>query len=129
MANKGVCCAAQAAGDLGKPLIVNVKHKDGSITQRCGTCEIRPSCSNQAKLVFAFRFIKSLACGLAGATHCAPTAAGQAQYNTERAKVATAAELTALGYTLAPTTGAVAFAPYTRPAGAPAPTPYVLPPS
>jgi hypothetical protein len=129
MANKGVCCAAQAAGDLGKPLIVIVHHKDGTTSQRCGTCEVRPSCTNPQKLVFAFRFIKSLACGLAGAKSCAPTSAGIAQYNAERAKVATTAELTTHGYTIAPGTGAVSFPVYTRPAGSPAPSPYVLPPS
>ena len=76
---KGVCCAAQQAGDLGKPLIVNVRTANG-VTTRCGVCEIRPSCRDPQKLVFAFRFLKGLACGLA-TTKCGPTAAGIAQYN------------------------------------------------
>jgi hypothetical protein len=80
MASRGVCCAAQAAGDLGKPLIVTVHFKNGTVGQRCGVCEIRPSCSNPQKLVFAFRFLTGLACGLA-TTKCAPTQAGIAQYN------------------------------------------------
>ena len=84
MASKGICCAAQAAGDLGKPLVIVVHRKDGSTYQRCGTCEVAPSCRAPQKLVFVFRFLKSAACGLVGATSCGPTAAGIAQYNAER---------------------------------------------
>lgn len=80
---KGLCCAAQTAGDLGKPLIVNIRKKDGTMTQRCGVCEVVPSCRNPQKLVFAFRFLASAVCGLAGARKCTPTTAGIAEYRTQ----------------------------------------------
>lgn len=80
---KGLCCAAQKAGDLGKPLIITVTRKDGTHAERCGVCEVRPSCSNQAKPVFAFRFLPAGVCNLAAAK-CGPTPAGIAQYNQER---------------------------------------------
>jgi hypothetical protein len=124
MASKGVCCAAQAAGDLGKPLVVTLHKKDGTLATRCGVCEVRPSCSNPQKLVFAFRFLKSVACGLPGASQCKPTAAGIAQYQAER----TAAASTPQGaFIETPTlpTGAT-FAPYTRPTGSTW-LPYTLP--
>lgn len=89
MASKGICCAAQAAGDLGKPLVITVHRKDGTTYQRCGTCEIVPSCRTPQKRVFAFRFLASADCGIVAAK-CGPTAAGIAQYNAEvgRARVA-----------------------------------------
>jgi hypothetical protein len=101
MANKGVCCAAQAAGDLGKPIIVVLHNKDGTVKigsdgqpeKRCGTCEVRPSCRNPQKLVFAFRFLQSLACGLAGTKSCQPTSAGIAQYNAERTAAASTGQV------------------------------------
>ena len=78
---KGLCCAAQAAGDLGKPLIVNVVSTlTGLTTQRCGTCDVVPSCRNPNKLVFSFRFLKKQDCNLVGGK-CVPSAAGIAQYN------------------------------------------------
>lgn len=80
---KGLCCAAQAAGDLGKPLIIQVHRKDGTITQRCGVCEVVPSCKHPQNRVFAFRFLASDVCELTAAS-CAPTAAGVAQYQRER---------------------------------------------
>lgn len=92
MAGKGLCCAAQAAGDLGKPLLVTVHHKDGTTSTRCGTCEVVPSCRNQAVPVFAFRFLKSAVCGLTAAS-CAPTAAGVAQYRSQQAIAARGGEL------------------------------------
>ena len=81
---KGLCCLAQQNGDLGKPLSVTVTRKDGSSFQRCGVCEVRPSCSNPSKLVFAFRFLKGAACGLLGGSKCGPTPQGVQQYNTAR---------------------------------------------
>ena len=88
MASKGICCAAQAAGDLGKPLVITIHRKDGSTYQRCGTCEVAPSCRNPQKLVFVFRFLANMACGIVGAAKCAPTAQGVAQYNAERTAAA-----------------------------------------
>jgi hypothetical protein len=88
---KGLCCAAQAAGDLGKPIVIVVHKKDGSTTERCGTCEIVPSCRNQTVKVFAFRFLASADCGLAAAK-CKPSAAGEAQYNLERARASSGLE-------------------------------------
>lgn len=82
MASKGLCCAAQAAGDLGKPLLITVHHKDGTTSERCGVCEVVPSCKNQAVPVFAFRFLKGIACGIPGGS-CKPTAAGVAQYRNQ----------------------------------------------
>lgn len=89
---KGLCCAAQAAGDLGKPIIITVHKKDGTTVQRCGTCEIVPSCRNQAIKVFAFRFLHSIDCGLFGAAKCKPSAQGEAQYNLERARASSGLE-------------------------------------
>ena len=95
---KGLCCAAQAAGDLGKPLIVTVRRRDGTTFQRCGVCEVRPSCSNPQKLVFAFRFLKRLVCGLpGGATKCGPTAQGVAQYQSQIPVAAAGGQFTAFG--------------------------------
>lgn len=117
---KGLCCAAQAAGDLGKPLVINVRHKDGTTSQRCGVCEVIPSCRDPQKLVFAFRFLKAIACGLAGAAKCGPTPTGIAQYNAARSVAATTG--------FAPFEGvALPIRPYTLPHGAPGP--YALPPS
>ena len=93
MANKGICCAAQAKGDLGKPLAVKYVTKTGETKIRCGVCEVRPSCSDQSKLVFAFRFLKNMACGIAGAASCAPTSAGVAQYNATRTAAAKAPQV------------------------------------
>jgi hypothetical protein len=59
-----------------------VTMKNGN--KRCGVCEVRPSCRDPQKLVFAFRFLKGIVCGLAGASKCTPSPAGIAQYNTER---------------------------------------------
>ncbi len=81
---KGICCALQAAGRLGDPVVVTMKN--GS--KRCGVCEVRPSCRDPQKLVFAFRFLKGLVCKLPGASACAPTAAGVAQYNQVRTQAA-----------------------------------------
>lgn len=92
MASKGICCAAQAAGDLGKPLVVTIHRKDGSTYQRCGTCEVAPSCRNPQKLVFVFRFLANAACGILGATKCTPNAAGVAQYNAERGRAISAGQ-------------------------------------
>ena len=116
---KGLCCAAQAAGDLGKPLVVQITKKDGTTTQRCGVCEVRPSCSNQAKLVFAFRFLASAACGLVGASKCAPTQAGLTQYNTERQVAMTIGQIPLTDAPSLPTyTGPrVTTRPYTLPLG------------
>jgi hypothetical protein len=112
---KGICCAAQAAGDLGRPLIVNVVHKNGTTTQRCGVCEVRPSCSNPQKLVFAFRFLKSIACGLAGATKCTPSSAGIAQYNAERTAAAAAPQTVFSDVIPIVSTGRAGGSPYTLP--------------
>jgi hypothetical protein len=90
---KGLCCAAQAAGDLGKPLVVTIHRKDGSTYERCGVCEVQPSCRNPGKLVFAFKFLASAACNLPTAVHCAPTAAGTAQYNAQVSAAAQAGQL------------------------------------
>ena len=120
MASKGVCCAAQAAGDLGKPLIVSVTTSTGLVKQRCGVCEVRPSCSNPQKLVFAFRFLKSVACGLLGTAKCTPTAAGIAQYNATATQAATVAQSAFTESGIPPV-----FAPYT---GGPR-LPYAIPQS
>lgn len=90
---KGLCCAAQAAGDLGKPLVIDVVTKTG-IHQRCGVCEVVPSCRNPNKRVFAFRFLKNIACGLAGRASCTPTAAGIAQYTAQIPLAAAGREIT-----------------------------------
>lgn len=113
----GLCCAAQAAGDLGKPLIVTVHKKDGSTVQRCGVCEVVPSCRHPQVLVFAFRFIKSMACGIAGRTSCKPTAGGIAEYRAQIPIAARGAEAIAyydpsLQTRALPPTGR---APYTLP--------------
>ena len=90
---KGLCCAAQAAGDLGKPLVLTLTHRTGPLAgqtyQKCGVCEVAPSCSDQAKLVFRFRFLPGGTCGIAGAGTCKPTPTGVAQYNAARATLAT----------------------------------------
>jgi hypothetical protein len=112
MASKGVCCAAQAAGDLGKPLVVTIHKKDGTLSQRCGVCEVRPSCSNAQKLVFAFRFLQSAACGLFGGSKCSPTAAGIAQYDSQVRAAATAGQSAFVESPLVPGPGAT-FTPYT----------------
>lgn len=76
---KGLCCAAQSRGDLGKPLVMTIHTKSGA-HQRCGVCEVVPSCRNQAVKVFAFRFLPNAVCNLAGKASCKPTPAGEAQY-------------------------------------------------
>ena len=115
MASKGICCAAQAAGDLGKPLIITVHRKDGSTYQRCGTCEVAPSCRNPQKLVFVFRFLKGVACGIAGAAKCGPTAQGVSQYNQERSSALSTGQRVLLEQPpLFPATGAVG-SPYSLP--------------
>lgn len=120
---KGLCCAAQTAGDLGKPLLVTIHKKDGTTSTRCGVCEVRPSCANQSKLVFAFRFLASSVCNLAS-SHCKPTTAGIAQYNLERTRAAAGLERTE--YIELGGTGGV---PLTlRPMAIPG-RPYALPPS
>src|SRR5216684_524618 len=86
---KGICCQLQAEGHLGQPIQLTIHKKDGTTTQRCGVCEVRPSCSNPQKLVFAFRFLKSAICGIAGVSSCKPTAAGTAQYSAARQAAAT----------------------------------------
>jgi hypothetical protein len=117
----GLCCAAQAAGDLGKPLIVNVVSKStGQTTQRCGVCDIVPSCKNPNKTVFSFRFLKKQDCNLAGGK-CTPTAAGIAQYNTQIPIAAAAGE--AFAYTTPLNILSPVAIPAARRIG------YVLPPS
>lgn len=86
---KGICCALQAQGNLGKPIQLTIHKADGTTIQRCGVCEVRPSCSNPQKKVFAFRFLKSVVCGIAGSSKCTPTAAGITQYNSARTQAAT----------------------------------------
>ena len=98
MASKGLCCAAQAAGDLGKPLLVTIHKKDGTNTQRCGVCEVVPSCRNPQTAVFAFRFLKSAVCGLLGSGTCKPSAAGIAQYSQQRTLEAAGTEPTRYSY-------------------------------
>jgi hypothetical protein len=114
---KGLCCAAQAAGDLGKPLIITVHHKDGTTTRRCGVCEVVPSCRDQSKLVFAFRFLKSMVCGIPGAKQCVPTAAGITEYRAQVPLARAGREL--LEYTVSPSNvfspGRVNGVPYTLP--------------
>jgi hypothetical protein len=119
---KGLCCAAQAAGDLGKPLIVHTHHKDGSVgPDRCGVCEVGPSCSNPQRVVFKFRFLKPADCHLASGS-CKPTSAGIAQYNAERGRVSVSGETPLLyQYPVAPG-GRIVFTPE-----APAGAPYTLP--
>jgi hypothetical protein len=120
--SKGLCCAAQKNGDLGKPLIVTVHRKDGTTTTRCGTCEIGPSCANPQKLAFKFRFLKGVDCNLAGGS-CVPTAAGVAQYQAEAARVRVSGDVPDIyQYPLSPGGGPIVFSP--RP---PAGAPYVLP--
>lgn len=118
---KGLCCAAQAAGDLGKPLVVTVALKTGGTTTRCGVCEIVPSCKNPQKTVFAFRFLKKQECGLPG-TACAVTPAGLAQYTAQQGTAAAAGPVgaftvggTAGAVTLTPTAGFLGGLPYTLP--------------
>jgi len=84
---KGLCCQVQADGHLGDPIQITVKHKDGTTSQRCGVCEVRPSCSNPQKKVFGFRFLKAAICGLASTGGCTPTPAGIAQYSRVRTQV------------------------------------------
>lgn len=116
---KGLCCAAQAAGDLGKPLVITVTHKDGTTSERCGVCEVVPSCKHPQKAVFAFRFLAKNICGLLGGKACTPTAAGIAQYTRDRTVAAAGREVTE--YAVA--NGNV-FRPRPIPGGA---TPYALP--
>lgn len=77
---KGLCCEAQRRGDLGKPLVILIHHRDGSTTERCGTCEVVPSCANPQKRVFRFKFIPSADCNLPGKKKCMPTGAGVSEY-------------------------------------------------
>jgi len=120
---KGLCCAAQQAGDLGKPLIVNVHRKDGSVVQRCGTCEIVPSCRDQAKMVFRFSWIPSAICNLVAAV-CKPTPAGVAQYNTARGQLAIGSEATGYLEAYGGSPAAYTFTGRALPPGRP---PYALP--
>lgn len=90
---KGLCCEAQAAGDLGKPLVIDVVRKDGTHTERCGVCEVVRSCKDQTKKVFAFRFLPAGVCGI-GAKKCLPTAAGIAQYDAAARQMAAGTERT-----------------------------------
>jgi hypothetical protein len=83
----GFCCEMQARGLLGHADIITITKKDGTRSQRCGVCEIGPSCSNPQKLVFKFRFVASADCGLIAGT-CKPTEAGIAQYNRDRVEPA-----------------------------------------
>jgi hypothetical protein len=76
---KGLCCQAQARGVLGAPLLINVRLKSGVQVQRCGVCEIAPSCQNPQKPVFRFRFLKGQDCNLTSG-RCIPTPTGVAQY-------------------------------------------------
>jgi len=124
MASKGVCCAAQAAGDLGKPIVLTLRKKDGTTYQRCGTCEVGPSCHNPQKIVFLFRFLPNGACGIAGTTHCQPTAAGIAQYNATRSSAAAAPQARVF-YSVGPS-GNIGFQTGSV---VPGETPYSLPPS
>jgi hypothetical protein len=120
---KGLCCAAQQAGDLGKPLIVTMHKKDGTTFQRCGTCEVGPSCQNPQKLVFKFRLLQSADCHLPSGS-CKPTAAGIAQYNRERSIAAVSGEVPDIyAYPVEPG-GTITFTP--RP---PVGKPYQLPAS
>lgn len=81
---KGLCCQVQADGRLGFPIEVTIHKKDGSTIQRCGVCEVAPSCSDPQKKVFRFRFLKNMVCGIMGGTACGPTPAGIAQYGAQR---------------------------------------------
>jgi hypothetical protein len=115
---KGLCCAAQKAGDLGKPLVVTVHNKCGGATQRCGVCEVGPSCQNPQKLVFKFRFLKSIDCNLTAGS-CQPTQAGIAQYNAERGRASVSGEIPSIyQYPITPG-GAITFTPEGRLPGAP----------
>ena|SRR5216684_1971744 len=78
---KGLCCDLQSRGLLGRQVTLTLKN--GS--QRCGVCEVRPSCRDPQKLIFAFRFLPGADCKLPGKSSCIPTAAGVAQYNSQRA--------------------------------------------
>lgn len=127
---KGLCCAVQAQGGLGKPIQLTIHNKDGSTTQRCGVCEVAPSCSNPQKRVFRFRFLKGIVCGLAGAGKCGPTPAGVAQYANARATAA--ATGSAIEYEDTQTGPGITFAgPYPSlpipGAGAPSRVTYQLP--
>jgi len=122
MASKGLCCAAQAQGDLGKPLIVTIHKKDGTTSQRCGVCEVAPSCRDPQKVVFQFKFLKGVDCHLAGGS-CQPTAAGIAQYNATRSQASVSGEVPDLyQYPALPGAGPIVFTP--RP---PRGAPYQLP--
>jgi len=122
MANRGLCCAAQKNGDLGKPLIVTIHKKDGTTQTRCGTCEVGPSCRDPQRLVFQFRFLKGMDCNLASGS-CKPTAAGVAQYNAVRSQAAVSGEVPDIyQYPLTPGGGPIVFTP--RP---PVGAPYQLP--
>lgn len=112
---KGLCCLAQQRGDLGKPIVVVLHHKNGQTSQRCGVCEVVPSCRNPQKRVFAFRFLKNLVCNLPGKAHCEPTQAGIAEYQ-QQIPIAAAGRET-LDYfapTLAPTARSGMY-PYSLP--------------
>lgn len=86
---KGLCCQIQAQGGLGRPIQLSIRKKDGTTVERCGVCEVGPSCSNPQKTVFRFRFLASRVCGIAGTSSCQPTPAGIAQYNTARTQAST----------------------------------------
>jgi hypothetical protein len=125
---KGLCCLAQANGDLGKPLRIVVQTKSGT-SERCGVCEVVQSCSTQTSKpphpVFRFRFLAGGECDLTTGK-CLPTTAGIAQYNTERARAGSGLESEFFIPTISGTNGH-----YTsiRPGGAiTRRAPYVLPP-
>jgi hypothetical protein len=112
---KGLCCLAQAKGDLGKAIATT--NKNGK--EICGVCEVRPSCRDPQKRVFAYRRLDAAACGIAGGTHCKPTAAGIAQYNTNARIGARTGFAEPIEYTngggLAPTREEFAGRPYRIP--------------
>jgi hypothetical protein len=81
---KGLCCQLQADGLLGREVQLTIHKKDGTTVDRCGVCEVGPSCSNPQKDVFRFRFIPSAVCNIPGTSACTPTPAGIAQYQAAR---------------------------------------------
>jgi len=114
---KGLCCAAVAAGDLGKSLRVIVHKKYGTTGERCGVCEIVRSCTDPQKRVFRFKFLPIGDCGILGKT-CKISDAMVAQYNASRTEAAGHPVLTYNG------TGRNIFAPW--PTERPS-LPYTLP--
>jgi hypothetical protein len=117
---KGLCCMAARAGDLGKTLKVDIHNKmtGAIIGQRCGVCEIGPTCKNPQVLGFRFRFLASEKCGLPG--KCMITPAYVTQYNANRTEAAGHPVYQYNG------TGKNIITPYTPPD---VPIAYTLPPS